>query len=93
MVINARHREHDDERPAPCGVTVGDLPEEDLNRVYYYAIFPNMLLSLHPDYVMFHTLWPEAHGPHPDLLLLALPSGHPERSRRSIRTTGSSSGT
>jgi glycine betaine catabolism A len=43
-----------------CGVVVGDLPEEDLNRVYYYAIFPNMLLSLHPDYVMFHTLWPEA---------------------------------
>lgn len=43
-----------------CGLMVGDLPEEDLNRVYYYAIFPNMLLSLHPDYVMFHTLWPEA---------------------------------
>ena len=43
-----------------CGLMVGDLPEEDHNRVYYYAIFPNMLLSLHPDYVMFHTLWPEA---------------------------------
>ncbi len=43
-----------------CGLLVGDLPQEDLNRVYYYAIFPNMLLSLHPDYVMFHTLWPEA---------------------------------
>ena len=42
-----------------CGVPVGDLPSEDMNRVYYYAIFPNMLLSLHPDYVMFHTLWPE----------------------------------
>jgi glycine betaine catabolism A len=42
-----------------CGVSVGDLPDEDLNRVYYYAIFPNMLLSLHPDYVMFHTLWPQ----------------------------------
>jgi Rieske 2Fe-2S family protein len=39
---------------------VGDLPAEDLKRVYYYAIFPNMLLSLHPDYVMFHTLWPLA---------------------------------
>ena len=26
--------------------------------MYYYSIFPNMLLSLHPDYVMFHTLWP-----------------------------------
>ena len=43
-----------------CGVPVGDLPPEDLRRVYYYAILPNMLLSLHPDYVMFHTLWPEA---------------------------------
>jgi Rieske 2Fe-2S family protein len=43
-----------------CGVAVGDLPEEDLRRVYYYSVFPNMLLSLHPDYVMFHTLWPEA---------------------------------
>ena len=42
-----------------CGVTVGELPDEDMNRVYYYAIFPNMLLSLHPDYVMFHTLWPK----------------------------------
>ncbi len=45
-----------------CGVPVGELPEEDMNRVYYYAIFPNMLLSLHPDYVMFHTLWPEGTG-------------------------------
>ncbi len=41
-----------------CGVPVGDLPAEDLTRVYYYSIFPNMLLSLHPDYVMYHTLWP-----------------------------------
>lgn len=28
--------------------------------MYYYAIFPNLLLSLHPDYVMTHTLWPLA---------------------------------
>src|SRR4051812_30260556 len=27
----------------------------------YYAIYPNFLLSLHPDYVMTHTLWPRAH--------------------------------
>jgi Rieske 2Fe-2S family protein len=45
-----------------CGVAVGDLPDEDMNRVYYYAIFPNMLLSLHPYYVMFHTIWPEGTG-------------------------------
>ena len=43
-----------------CGVMVGDLPEEDRRRVYYYAILPNLLLSLHPDYVMVHTLWPRA---------------------------------
>jgi Rieske 2Fe-2S family protein len=36
------------------------LSEEDRRRVYYYAIFPNMLLSLHPDYMMVHTLWPVA---------------------------------
>jgi len=37
-----------------------DLSPEDRRRVYYYAIFPNMLLSLHPDYMMTHTLWPQS---------------------------------
>ena len=36
------------------------LSAEDRRRVYYYAIFPNLLLSLHPDYMMTHTLWPIA---------------------------------
>jgi Rieske 2Fe-2S family protein len=45
---------------AACGLPVGDLPPEDLQRVYYYSLFPNVLLSLHHDYVMAHTLWPEA---------------------------------
>jgi Rieske 2Fe-2S family protein len=36
------------------------LDAEDVRRVYYYAIFPNMLLSLHPDYMLVHTLWPVA---------------------------------
>jgi len=45
-----------------CGVMVGDLPNDDLKRVYYYSLFPNVLLSLHPDYVMYHTLWPKAPG-------------------------------
>jgi glycine betaine catabolism A len=36
--------------------------ENDKNggRVFYYSIFPNMLLSMHPDYVMVHQLWPMA---------------------------------
>jgi glycine betaine catabolism A len=36
------------------------LSTEDVRRVYYYAIFPNMFLSLHPDYMLVHTLWPIA---------------------------------
>ena len=34
------------------------LSADDVRRVYYYSIFPNMLLSLHPDYMLVHTLWP-----------------------------------
>jgi Rieske 2Fe-2S family protein len=30
-------------------------------QVAYYSIYPNLLLSLHPDYVMTYTLWPRAH--------------------------------
>jgi len=30
------------------------------SRVYYYAVIPNLLLSLHPDYMMLHSLWPKA---------------------------------
>ena len=33
---------------------------DDLNRIYYYTIFPSMLLSLHPDYVMTHYIRPLA---------------------------------
>lgn len=43
-----------------CAIPVAGLPDEDLHRVYYYTIFPNMLLSLHPDYVMVHTIWPQS---------------------------------
>ncbi len=28
----------------------------------YYALLPNALVSLHPDYVMLHTLWPRGAG-------------------------------
>ncbi len=36
------------------------LGEQERTHVYYYAVFPNLLLSAHPDYVMTHTLWPRA---------------------------------
>ncbi|MGE5813146.1 MAG: aromatic ring-hydroxylating oxygenase subunit alpha [Acidobacteriota bacterium] len=38
------------------------VSEDDRRRVYYYALFPNFLLSLHPDYMMTHTIWPMATG-------------------------------
>ena len=36
------------------------LNEEERQKVCYYSIFPNFLLSLHPDYMMTATLWPKA---------------------------------
>jgi Rieske 2Fe-2S family protein len=43
-----------------CALPVGDIKAEDHARVFYYSIFPNMLLSLHPEYVMVHQLWPQS---------------------------------
>jgi glycine betaine catabolism A len=40
-------------RPPITGV-----PASELTSVYYFVLFPNALVSLHPDYVMLHTLWP-----------------------------------
>lgn len=34
------------------------MTEEDRHRVYYYAIFPNLFFSLHPDFLMIHRTWP-----------------------------------
>jgi Rieske 2Fe-2S family protein len=36
------------------------VSEADRRHVYYYALFPNFLLTLHPDYMMTHTIWPSA---------------------------------
>jgi Rieske 2Fe-2S family protein len=36
------------------------LDEADCRRVYYYSIFPNLMVAPHPDYVLTHTLWPLA---------------------------------
>lgn len=36
------------------------LSEKQQKQTFYYTIYPNLLLSLHPDYMMTHTLWPLA---------------------------------
>jgi len=42
-----------------CGLPVSaELPEEDRRRAFYYSLMPNLLLSLHPDYVNYYMVWP-----------------------------------
>ncbi len=41
---------------------IDGLSGDDLISVLYLVLFPNALVSLHPDYVMLHTLWPREPG-------------------------------
>jgi Rieske 2Fe-2S family protein len=60
-----------------CASFVGKI--ENLQQVFYYSIFPNMLLSLHPEYVMVHQLWPQS----PDRTLIVCDwRFHPDASAR-----------
>jgi phenylpropionate dioxygenase-like ring-hydroxylating dioxygenase large terminal subunit len=45
---------------AACPQPVGALAGDDRRRVYYYSVFPNLFLTLLPDYAMWHTLRPVA---------------------------------
>jgi phenylpropionate dioxygenase-like ring-hydroxylating dioxygenase large terminal subunit len=36
------------------------LEGDDLSKIFYVVLFPNALVSMHPDYVMLHTLYPRA---------------------------------
>jgi Rieske 2Fe-2S family protein len=40
------------------GVAIRSLSEQELRTVMYVAVLPNLLVSLHPDYVMTHLLTP-----------------------------------
>jgi len=42
--------------------TIPGLDLEECRHVHYYVIYPNLLLSPHPDYVLTHTAWPIACG-------------------------------
>ena len=39
---------------------IDGLSGADLSSVLYFVLFPNTLVSLHPDYAMLHTLWPRS---------------------------------
>jgi glycine betaine catabolism A len=44
------------------GVAMARLDEHELSTVMYVAVLPNLLISLHPDYVMTHQLVPLTPG-------------------------------
>ena len=48
------------------------LSGDDLTSVLYFVLFPNALVSLHPDYAMLHTLWPRRRRPHRGRLRVVL---------------------
>ena len=45
-----------------AGPPVCNVSGEDLQRIYYYSVFPNMLLTPHPDFVLFHHITPLGPG-------------------------------
>ncbi len=42
----------------PCAAPLADLPDEERQRVYYYSIFPSLLLTIQPDFAMATRLAP-----------------------------------
>ncbi|MGH8495850.1 MAG: aromatic ring-hydroxylating oxygenase subunit alpha [Gammaproteobacteria bacterium] len=38
--------------------SIPGLSAEDHRTVHYFVVYPNLLLSLHADYVLVHTVWP-----------------------------------
>ena len=50
-----------------CGLLVSErLTTEERRRAYYYSLMPNLLLSIHPDYVNYYLVTPVA----PDLTVV-----------------------
>lgn len=46
-----------------CGLLISDrLPADDARRAYYYSLMPNMMLSIHPDYVNYYMVTPVTVG-------------------------------
>ena len=75
------------------GVAMPELDEHEQRTVMYVAVLPNLLISLHPDYIMTHLLTPLSPGPHPDPLLVGVPGRRRRTPRASTRRTPWTSGT
>ena len=56
MALDGGHGSRDG-RPPMCGIT-----PVDEQRIYYYVLWPNAFLSIHPDYLLVHRLVPLGPG-------------------------------
>jgi Rieske 2Fe-2S family protein len=45
-----------------CALPFPGLLPEERQRAYYYTVFPNLMLGLHPDYVVYYLVWPREPG-------------------------------
>ena len=55
------------------GVAIQGLSEQELRSVMYLVGYPNLLVSLHPDYVMTHLMTPARGRPHPCRMRVGVP--------------------
>ena len=67
--------------------------EEDHKKIYYFVVWPNLLISLHPDYLMTHRVVPARAGPHVHRLRVVLRTGDAWPNPTSTPATRSTSGT
>jgi Rieske 2Fe-2S family protein len=44
--------------------------EQEAGRIYYYILWPNLIVSVHPDYVLTHQAWPD--GPNRTMVVCDL---------------------
>jgi len=44
------------------GALLRDDGTGDCDLVHYYIVYPNLMLGIHPDYLLTHTVWPLAPG-------------------------------
>jgi len=45
-----------------CGRLLTPLSEDDRRRAFYYTLMPNLMLSIHPDYVNYYLVKPDGVG-------------------------------
>ncbi|HUO52540.1 MAG TPA: aromatic ring-hydroxylating dioxygenase subunit alpha [Gemmatimonadaceae bacterium] len=45
-----------------CGLPITDVPADAKQKAWYYSVFPNMFISVLPEYLLTFTLWPQGPG-------------------------------